>query len=52
MLRKTSRKSLLSNMWEYMELIFEQEKEALLARKEGKSMHGGGGWPTTAARSP
>lgn len=40
------------DMWEYMELIFEQEKEALLAREEGKSMHGGGDWPTTAARSP
>ncbi|CAN6585738.1 unnamed protein product [Malus baccata var. baccata] len=38
--------------WEFMEEVFEAEKIALMARKTGKMARGGGGWPSTAARSP
>ena len=40
------------DMWEYMELISAKEKDAMMAKITGASSRGGGGWPSTAARSP
>lgn len=39
-------------MWEFMEEVSELKMAALMARKQDNSFYGGGGWPSTAARSP
>ncbi|KAM0998813.1 hypothetical protein FF1_005593 [Malus domestica] len=39
-------------MWDYMEEVSERERRAMTARRTGNSSQGGGGWPSTAARSP
>ncbi|KAM0979120.1 hypothetical protein ACFX2C_015019 [Malus domestica] len=38
--------------WEFMEEVLEAKRIALIARKICKTARGGGGWPSTAARSP
>lgn len=38
-------------MWEFMDEVSKNERVALLARKERSFFQGGGGWPSTTARS-
>ncbi|KAB2600030.1 hypothetical protein D8674_010301 [Pyrus ussuriensis x Pyrus communis] len=40
------------DMWEYMEEVFEVEKNEIMARKSGRMARCGGDWPIIAARSP